>query len=60
MGGNSLTPTDNLDIYFDAFTSKQRYNNDKSQLGTLDDASLATKQTSGYKDKLDLKENSFT
>ena len=56
----NLTPVDNHDFYLDLFTSKQRYNNDKSQLGTLDNPSLATKQASGYKDKLRFEREQFT
>lgn len=56
----NLTPVDNHDFYLDFFSSKQRYNNDKSQLGTLDNSSLATKQASGYKDKLRFEREQFT
>ena len=61
LGGKlTLTPTDNHDIYLDLFSSKQSYNNDKSQLGTLDNPALATKQASGYKDKLRFEREQIT
>ncbi|MDL2329027.1 TonB-dependent receptor [Desulfosarcina sp. OttesenSCG-928-A07] len=37
VGGTlTFTPTDDQDIIFDIDTSRQKYDNDKSQLGTLD------------------------
>ena len=66
LGGKlTLTPTDNHDIYLDAFTSNQRYNNDKSQLGTLDNPNKAgtnnsTAQVTGYKDTIRYKREQFT
>ena len=57
LGGKfTLTPNDSNDIYLDTFTSKQKYNNDKSQLGTLPDAT----KDYGYKEDLRFEKEEIT
>ncbi len=57
LGGKlTLTPTENHDIYLDAFTSKQSYNNDKAQLGTLNTATVSQ----GYSDRQRYEREQFT
>jgi len=49
FGGKlTFTPVDNHDIYVDTFTSKQKYNNDEGQLGTINTAT----SSSGYDETL--------
>ncbi|WP_257120180.1 TonB-dependent receptor domain-containing protein [Arcobacter vandammei] len=57
LGGKlTLTPNENNDIYLDAFTSKQSYNNDKAQLGTLNTATASQ----GYDKRLRFEREQFT
>ncbi|MCT7446251.1 TonB-dependent receptor domain-containing protein [Aliarcobacter skirrowii] len=66
IGGKlTYTPTEYHDIFIDTFTSKQKYNNDKSQLGILDDPTKAgtnnsTSQARGYKDELRFEREQIT
>ncbi|RXJ95411.1 TonB-dependent receptor [Arcobacter sp. AHV-9/2010] len=52
----TYTPTEYHDIFIDAFTSKQKYNNDKAQLGTLN----AAAKSSGYDKELRFERNQIT
>lgn len=52
----TLTPTENHDLWLDAETSRQTYNNDACQLGTLDGRTRSCEpapgQAKGYSDEL--------
>src|SRR5574344_1116030 len=37
----NYTPVENHDVFFDIFTSRQKYNNDNAQLGTLNSATAS-------------------
>ena len=52
----NFTPVDNHDFYFDAYSSRQKYNNDKSQLGDLNTA----KSSKGYDDRLRFEKEQYT
>ncbi|MDX4011737.1 TonB-dependent receptor [Aliarcobacter skirrowii] len=52
----TYTPTEYHDIFIDAFTSKQKYNNDKAQLGTLNTAT----KSSGYDKELRFEREQIT
>lgn len=57
IGGKlTYTPTEYHDIFIDAFTSKQKYNNDKAQLGTLNTAT----KSSGYDKELRFEREQIT
>ncbi|SEM06862.1 TonB-dependent receptor domain-containing protein [Halomonas daqiaonensis] len=45
----TLTPHENQELWLDGETSRQRYNNDEAQLGTLDDSQG---RVGGYSDEL--------
>ena len=52
----NFTPVDNHDFYFDAYSSRQKYNNDKAQLGTLNTAT----NSQGYDENLRFEKEQFT
>ena len=52
----TYTPTEYHDIFIDAFTSKQKYNNNKAQLGTLNTAT----KSSGYDKELRFEREQIT
>lgn len=56
----TFTPVKNHDIYLDIFTSKQNYNNDKSQLGGLDSPTNTGTKAPGYKDRQRYEREQYT
>ncbi|OCL83509.1 TonB-dependent receptor domain-containing protein [Arcobacter porcinus] len=52
----NFTPVENHDIYFDIFSSKQKYNNDQAQLGTLNTATVSR----GYDKTLRFEKEQYT
>ncbi|MBL3520655.1 TonB-dependent receptor [Arcobacter lanthieri] len=52
----NFTPVENHDIYFDIFSSKQKYNNDQAQLGTLNTPT----NSSGYDTTLRFEREQYT
>ncbi len=52
----NYTPVENHDVFFDIFTSRQKYNNDEAQLGTLNSATASQ----GYDDTLRFERNQYT
>ncbi len=52
----NYTPVENHDVFFDISTSRQKYNNDQAQLGTLNTATVSQ----GYDETLKFERNQYT
>lgn len=55
----TFTPNADHELWLDAETSRQEYNNDEGQLGTLDNPNDPNGRISGYSDKLRFERDQF-